>query len=42
VRNRKHLETFLMGKLTPIPTVDKLRTSIALRELKATTIISLE
>jgi DNA-binding Lrp family transcriptional regulator len=42
VRNRKHLETFLMGKLTPIPTVDKLRTSIALRELKATTIIPLE
>jgi DNA-binding Lrp family transcriptional regulator len=41
VRNRKHLEAFLMSKLTPIPAVDKLRTSIALRELKSTTEIPL-
>ncbi|MCO5184655.1 MAG: Lrp/AsnC family transcriptional regulator [Anaerolineae bacterium] len=41
VRNRKHLESFLMNKLTPIPAIDKLRTSIALREIKSTTDIPL-
>lgn len=37
VRNREHLESFLMTQLTPIPAIDKLRTSISLREVKATT-----
>ncbi len=39
VRNRKHLEQFLMEKLTPIPGIDKIRTSIVLSELKATTAV---
>lgn len=39
VRNRDHLETFLMEKLTPVPGIDKIRTSIVLREIKSTTAI---
>ncbi len=39
LRNRKHLESFLMEALTPIPGVDKIRTSIVLNELKATTAV---
>lgn len=41
VRNRKHLERFLMEALTPIPGIDKIRTSIVLNELKATTTLPL-
>ncbi len=39
LRNRKHLESFLMEALTPVPGVDKIRTSIVLNELKATTAV---
>lgn len=35
VRNRQHLERFLMEKLTPIHGIAKIRTSIVLSELKA-------
>jgi DNA-binding Lrp family transcriptional regulator len=41
VRNRKHLEMFLMQQLTPIDTIDKIRTSIVLSEIKATTALPL-
>ena len=42
VRNQQHLETFLFEKLTPIPGVDKVRTSIVLREIKESTSLPLE
>lgn len=41
VRNRKHLEQFLVEKLTPIPGMDKIRTSLVLSEIKSTTAIPL-
>jgi DNA-binding Lrp family transcriptional regulator len=41
VRNRAHLEQFLMQKLTPVPGIDKIRTSIVLREIKSTTALPL-
>jgi Lrp/AsnC family leucine-responsive transcriptional regulator len=37
VRNREHLEKFLVEKLTPVPGMDKIRTSLVLREIKTTT-----
>ena len=37
VRSHKHLERFLFEKLTPIRGVDKIRTSIVLREIKEST-----
>lgn len=37
VRNRKHLEEFLLLTLTPIKGMDKIRTSLALSEIKSTT-----
>jgi Lrp/AsnC family leucine-responsive transcriptional regulator len=42
VRNRKHLETFLLDTLTPAPGMDKIRTSLVLSEIKSTTAIPLE
>jgi DNA-binding Lrp family transcriptional regulator len=39
LRNRKHLEHFLTETLTPIPGMDKLRTSLVLSEIKATTAV---
>jgi len=42
VHNRKHLEEFLIDKLTPIPGMDKIRTSLVLREIKATTVLPLD
>lgn len=39
IRNRKHLEQFLMETLTPVPGMDKLRTSLVLREIKTTTVV---
>lgn len=39
VRNRKHLEQFLLEKLTPVPGMDKIRTSLVLREIKTTTAV---
>ncbi len=42
VRNRKELETFLMEKLTPIPGIARISTSIVLTEIKYTTALSLD
>ncbi len=42
VRNRKELETFLMEKLTPIPGIARISTSIVLTEIKYTTVLALE
>lgn len=42
VRNRRHLEEFLLEKLTPSPGMDKIRTSLVLREIKTTTALPLE
>jgi DNA-binding Lrp family transcriptional regulator len=42
VRNRKHLEQFLIDKLTPIKGMDKIRTSLVLSEIKATTDVPLD
>ncbi len=39
IRNRKHLERFLVETLTPIPGMDKIRTSLVLNEIKATTAV---
>ena len=37
VRNRKHLEQFIIETLTPAPGVDKIRTSVVLSDVKVTT-----
>lgn len=42
VENHKHLERFLFEKITRIPGVDRVRTSIVLREIKASTALPLE
>jgi Lrp/AsnC family transcriptional regulator, leucine-responsive regulatory protein len=42
VRNRKHLEQFLLEKLTPVPGMDKIRTSLVLREIKTTTAVPVD
>jgi DNA-binding Lrp family transcriptional regulator len=42
VRNRKHLETFLIETLTPVPAMDKIRTSLVLSQLKCTTALPIE
>lgn len=34
VRNRKHLEQFILEKLTPVKGMDKIRTSLVLNEIK--------
>lgn len=39
VRNRKHLEQFILETLTPIQGMDKIRTSLVLSELKSTTAV---
>lgn len=39
IRNRKDLERFLMDRLTPIPGVARLHTSLVLTEVKSTTAI---
>jgi len=39
VRNRKHLEQFILETLTPIQGMDKIRTSLVLSELKTTTVV---
>lgn len=41
VRNRRHLEHFLIEKLTPVPGMDKIRTSLVLREIKLSTAVPL-
>lgn len=42
VRSRKELETFLMEKLTPIPGIARIATSIVLTEIKYTTALALD
>jgi DNA-binding Lrp family transcriptional regulator len=42
VRSRRDLERFLLESLTPVPGMDKIRTSLVLREIKETTILPLE
>jgi DNA-binding Lrp family transcriptional regulator len=42
VRNRKHLEQFLMETLTPMQGMDKIRTSLVLNEIKATTAVPVQ
>jgi Lrp/AsnC family leucine-responsive transcriptional regulator len=42
VRNRRHLEQFLVETLTPVPGMDKIRTSLVLREIKTTTAVPLD
>ncbi len=42
VANRQHLEKFLFEKITQIPGVDKIRTSIVLNEIKASTSLPLD
>lgn len=42
VRNRKHLEEFLLHTLTPVKGMDKIRTSLALSEIKSTTNLPLD
>ena len=41
LRNRKHLEQFILEALTPIPGMDKIRTSLVLNEIKETTAVPL-
>ena len=41
LRNRRHLEQFLLETLTPVPGMDKIRTSLVLNELKMTTAVPL-
>jgi Lrp/AsnC family transcriptional regulator, leucine-responsive regulatory protein len=41
VQNRRQLEQFLIEVLTPMPGMDKIRTSLVLREIKATTAVPL-
>ena len=41
VRNRKHLERFLMEDLTPVAGMDTIRTSLVLRGIKETTAVPL-
>ena len=41
VRNRKHLEKFLMDSLTPVPGMDTIRTSLVLSDIKVTTAVHL-
>jgi len=42
VRNRAELEQFLVQRLTPVPGIGRLETSLALSEVKATTALPLD
>jgi DNA-binding Lrp family transcriptional regulator len=42
LRNRKDLERFLMDRLTPVPGMARIHTSLVLNEVKATTALPLE
>jgi DNA-binding Lrp family transcriptional regulator len=42
VRDRKDLERFVVGHLTPLPGVARIHTSLVFTEVKATTALSLE
>ncbi len=39
LRNRKHLEQFILERLTPVPGMDRIRTSLVLSEIKETTAV---
>lgn len=41
VQNQKNLQQFLMDKLTPIPGIARIHTSLVLTEVKSTTVLSL-
>lgn len=42
VRNRKHLEQFLLERLSILPGIARINTSIVLTEIKNTTVLNLE
>lgn len=42
VRNRKELERFVMGRLTPIPGIARIYTSLVLTEIKSSTTLPLD
>ena len=42
IRNRKDLERFILERLTPVPGVARIHTSLVLSEVKATTAIPVE
>ncbi len=42
VRNRRHLQRFLMDRLTPNPCIARIHTRLVLDEIKATTMLPLE
>ncbi len=42
VQNRRHLEKFLVEKLTPLPGMDKIRTSLVLAEIKRSTAVPVD
>ena len=42
VRNRRHLQRFLMDKLTPNPCIARIHTRLVLNEIKATTVLPLD
>jgi len=39
IRNRKHLEEFILETLSPLPGMDKVRTSLVLNKIKTTTAV---
>ncbi len=39
LRNRKHLEQFILERLTPVPGMDRIRTSLVLSEIKESTAV---
>ena len=39
IRNRKHLEIFILETLSPLPGMDKVRTSLVLNKIKSTTAV---
>ena len=39
IRNRKHLEEFILETLSPLPGMDKVRTSLVLNKIKSTTAV---
>jgi Lrp/AsnC family leucine-responsive transcriptional regulator len=39
IRNRKHLEEFILETLSPLPGMDKIRTSLVLNKIKSTTAV---
>ena len=41
IRNRKHLEEFILETLSPLPGMDKIRTSLVLNKFKSTTAVPL-